>query len=103
MTQVLIATLSILVLTLLVRVFDRISPIKVCAICAGVTLTWAWMFVAMWFGILYPERYEIIIAILMGASIGGIVNELKKLSLKFHAAKKSVQADELQKQMDSCC
>lgn len=98
-----IAILSILVLTFLVRAFDQISPIKVCSICAGVTLTWAWMLSGMWFGLLSVPRYEFITAILMGASIGGIVTELKKLFPKWRAGRGGAHNRELERQLDNCC
>ena len=98
-----IAIVSILILTLLVWLSNKILPIKVCSICAGVTLTWAWMLSGMWFGFLSAPRYEFIIAILMGASIGGIVTELKKLFLKRKNRTGSTKAEEIEKQLDNCC
>src|SRR3989344_2417581 len=73
------AILSILFLTLFVWVINKKLPIPVCSICAGVTLTWLWMLSGMWFGFLSVPRYELLAAILMGASIGGIVTEFKKI------------------------
>lgn len=102
-----IAILSILILTLFVWLAGKISPVKVCSICAGVTLTWAWMLGGMWLGLLSVARYEFITAILMGASIGGIVTELKKLFQKRRArTPESIEAgkaEEIEKQLDNCC
>src|SRR3989344_2100490 len=78
-----IAILSILLLTLIVWVINKKLPKQICPICAGVTLTWLWMLLGMGFGLLSVSRYEFLVAILMGASIGGIVTELKKIFLKF--------------------
>ena len=103
MIIVIIAISSILALTLLVWLLDKKLPVKICSICAGVTLTWAWMLFGMWFGLLSVPRYEFITAILMGASIGGIVTELKKLFLKFKDSKESTTAEIIEKQLDNCC
>ena len=97
------AILSILILTLFVWVVNKKLPIQICSICAGVTLTWAWMFAGMWFGFLYVSRYEFVTAILMGASIGGIVTEVKKWFLKLKNKKNNTHAKDLEKQLDNCC
>lgn len=97
------AILSILVLALLVWVFNKIFTLKVCPICAGVTLTWLWMLFGMWFGFLSVSGYEFITAILMGASIGGIVTELKKLFPKLKNRTESAKIKEIEKQLDNCC
>src|SRR3989344_1342986 len=78
-----IAISSILLITLAVWGINKKLPIQICPICAGVTLTWLSMFLGMWFGFLSVSRYEILVAVLMGASIGGLVTELKKVFLKF--------------------
>jgi hypothetical protein len=98
-----IAILSVLILTLGVWVVNKKLPIKICSICAGVTLTWAWMLFGMWIGFLSVSRYEFVTAILMGASIGGIVTELKKLFLKRRAQTGVGKTKEIEKQLDSCC
>jgi uncharacterized membrane protein YqgA involved in biofilm formation len=98
-----IAISSILVLTLLVWLADKKLPVKICSICAGVTLTWAWMLSGIWLGLLSVSRYELITAILMGASIGGIVTELKKWLQKLKNSKESATAGTIEKQLDNCC
>lgn len=98
-----IATLSILALTLLVWLFNKIFILKICPICAGVTLTWLWMLFGMWLGFLSVFGYEFITAVLMGASIGGIITELKKLFLKFKNRTESIKAKEIERQLDNCC
>jgi hypothetical protein len=98
-----IAITSILILTLLVWLSSEILPVKVCSICAGVTLTWAWMLFGMWLGLLSVARYEFITAILMGASIGGIVTELKKWFQKLKNNKESATVETIEKQLDNCC
>ena len=76
---------------------------QVCSICAGVTLTWAWLLLGMWLGYLPPSRYEFITAILMGASIGGIVTELKKLFEKIRARRSNQNAELLEDKLKNCC
>lgn len=102
-----VAIVSILVLTLAVWTFNQALgkklPIRVCAICAGVTLTWIWLFVGMWQGYLSVPRYEFVTAILMGATIGGIVTELKKLFPKLWGRGGSTRTEELEKKMEDCC
>ena len=97
------ALLSILILTLAVWAVNKKLPIQICSICAGVTLTWTWMLFGMWLGFLPVSRYELIIAILMGASIGGIVTELKKLFWKRRIGAGSPKNKEIEKQLDGCC
>lgn len=96
------AILSILILTLLVWGINKKLPIQVCSICAGVTLTWAWLLGGMWLGYLPPSRYEFIVAILMGATIGGIVTELKKVLLKIKN-KKNKKVGLLEDKLKDCC
>ena len=97
------AIVSILILTLLVWAVNKKLSIRVCSICAGVTLTWAWLLLGMWFGLLSVSEYEFITAILMGASIGGIVMELKKLFQKVRNKKENKNVEALKNKLDSCC
>ena len=100
-----IAILSILLITLIVWEINKKLPIQICSICAGVTLTWLWMFLGMWFGFLSVSRYEILVAVLMGASIGGLVTELKKVFLKFKRRNrpKNKEVELLEDKLKNCC
>ena len=100
-----IAILSILILTLLVWVINKKLPIQICSICAGVTLTWLWMLSGMWLGFLSVSRYEFLTAVLMGASIGGIVTELKKIFLKLRNRNeiKNKKVESLENKLKDCC
>jgi len=100
-----VAILSILILTIMVWLLDKKLPVKVCSICAGVTLTWAWMLVGMWLGFLSVSRYEFVVAILMGASIGGIVTELKKMFAKLKEKKNDAnkRVESLKDKLKDCC
>mgnify|MGYP001562731936 CR=1 FL=1 len=98
-----IAILSILVFTLLVWVVNKKLSIQICSICAGVSLTWLWMIFGMGFGFLPVSEYEFLTAILMGASIGGIVTELKKVFLKLKNKEENTKVENIKKQLDDCC
>lgn len=66
---------SILAITVFVWLLGRISLIRICPICAGVSGTWLWMLAAKFLG------YEIdatILAILMGGSVVGIAYQVEK-------------------------
>ncbi len=68
-------TISILAITGLLWLFNRILPFKICPICAGVSGTWLWMLAANFLG------YQIDLAIpamLMGGSVVGIAYQLEK-------------------------
>ncbi|OGI58144.1 hypothetical protein A3F19_02465 [Candidatus Nomurabacteria bacterium RIFCSPHIGHO2_12_FULL_37_29] len=99
------AILSILIFTGVVWGLNKKLPIQICSICAGVTLTWLWMLGGMWLGVLSVSRYEFLAAILMGASIGGIVTEIKKMFLKLRArsAGKSKEVETLEDKLKNCC
>ncbi|MFA7192299.1 MAG: hypothetical protein WC089_03320 [Candidatus Paceibacterota bacterium] len=98
-----IAIVSITAFTVLIYLLNKKLPIQICPICAGVTLTWAWLLIGMWFGLLSVASYELITAILMGASIGGIVNELKKLFLRLRNKKKNGKVEIVEDKLKDCC
>ena len=100
-----LAILSVLIITLVVWFVNKLLPFKICPVCAGVMLTWIWMFFGMWFGLLSVSQYEIPTAILMGASIGGIVTELKKILLKLRERNenKSKKVESLENKLKDCC
>jgi len=100
-----IAILSILIITLVVWFVNKLLPFKICPICAGVMLTWLSLFFGMYFGLLSVSHYEIPTAILMGASIGGIVTEFKKILLKWRERndKKNKKVESLENKLKDCC
>lgn len=98
-----IAITSVFIFTIIVWILNKKLHIQVCSICAGVTLTWAWLLGGMWLGYLPSSRYEFIVAILMGASIGGIVTELKKWFLKIKNEKESAKVESLENKLKDCC
>ena len=99
------AILSILFLTLIVWVINKKLSVQICPICAGVAFTWLSMFLGMWFGFLSVPKYEFLTAILMGASIGGIVTELKKIFLKLRNknTEKNKEVESLKTKLKNCC
>ncbi len=103
MPNIIVAILSILILTLLVWVFNKIFTTKICPICAGVTLTWLWMLFGLWRGLISVPGNEFIVAILMGASIGGIVTEVKKMFQKFRSKAKKTEVGLLDDKLKDCC
>ena len=104
-----IAIISILILTSAIWVLNKKLPIKICPVCAGVSLTWLWMLLGMGYGLLSIEKYQFITAILMGGSVVGITNKLEEKYKTFKKQKTLVeirnngQAEVLKEQLDDCC
>lgn len=70
-----ITVVSILAVTALVWLANRVLPVTVCPICAGIFLTWVWLLGARFLG------YEIdltVPALLIGGSVVGIAYQLEK-------------------------
>ncbi|MEK7539093.1 MAG: hypothetical protein AAB595_00410 [Patescibacteria group bacterium] len=79
-----IAILSILILTSISWVLGKISPIKICPICAGVFLTWLGMFFGMFLGKLSVVDYQLPTAILAGGTVVGLMSKLEQfIKIKF--------------------
>ena len=79
-----ITEISILAVTALVWLANKILPFRVCPICAGVFLTWSWLLGAHFLS------YQInltIPALLMGGSIVGIAYQLEKKAGNVSAGK----------------
>lgn len=73
-----ITTISILAITGLVWLFNRILPFRICPICAGVSGTWLWILAGIYLGLLEAEGWKLIAAIAMGGSIVGIAYQIEK-------------------------
>lgn len=71
-------TISIFAITTFVKLFNRFSPIKVCPICAGVSGTWLMLITGMYAGILEPEQWKTLTAVLVGGSVVGIAYQVEK-------------------------
>jgi hypothetical protein len=104
-----IAIISILIIVFAVWLINKKLPIKICPICAGVSLTWLWMLLGMGYGMLSIEKYQLVTAILMGGSVVGITNKLeeKYKILKGRRIlikdKNNEGAEALKKKLDDCC
>lgn len=77
-----VAILSIFVITLFVWFLDSVSPFTVCPICAGVSGTWIWMLAGRFLG--YPAD-NVILALLMGGSVVGIAYKFENFIPKHKA------------------
>lgn len=80
--MIIAALISITLTTLAAWEINKISPIKFCSICAGVSIAWFWMLGAYFLG------YEIDIlipAILMGGSTVGLAYQLEKRLKPHHS------------------
>ena len=78
------AILSILIITLAVWLVNKKLPIQVCPVCAGVFLTWLWMFIGMSLGKLLIANYQLPVSVLMGGTVVGLMSKLEQfINLKF--------------------
>ena len=73
-----IAILSILIITLVVWLVNKKLPIQVCPVCAGVFLTWLWMFIGMSLGKLLIANYQLPVSVLMGGTVVGLMSKLEQ-------------------------
>ena len=78
MLEIFITILAILAITIVIWIFNKISPYKVCPICAGVSGTWFFILIAIYLGWLSREPWIIIAAIAMGGSVVGIAYQGEK-------------------------
>lgn len=69
---------SILVLTALGRAVNRVLPFAVCSICAGVSLTWLWVLVGSYTGLLEARNWQLLAVLGMGGSVVGIAYQAEK-------------------------
>lgn len=73
-----IALVSILGITLFVWFINKTLPLKVCPICAGVSLTWLWIVTGITIGRLEADTWQLIAAVLMGGTVAGIAYQGEK-------------------------
>ncbi|HEY4497320.1 MAG TPA: hypothetical protein VJC20_00985 [Candidatus Paceibacterota bacterium] len=76
--EIFIATISILVITGVGQLFNRILPFRVCLICAGVSGTWLWIITGINSGWLEADGWLLIAAIAMGGSVVGVAYQFEK-------------------------
>src|SRR3989338_6263239 len=78
------AILSILIITLVVWLVNKKLPVQICPVCAGVFLTWLWMFIGMSLGKLLIANYQLPVSVLMGGTVVGLMSKLEQfINLKF--------------------
>ena len=75
MTIILITIISILAITGLAWLAEKVLPFPVCPICAGVAGTWLWMLAARLAGFAFDAA---MLAILVGGSVVGVAYQLEK-------------------------
>lgn len=75
---IVITTISILAITCLVLLANRILPFKICPICVGVSGTWLWILFGIYIGLLEAESWKLVAAIAMGGSVVGIAYQIEK-------------------------
>ena len=73
------AILSIVIITIVIWLAQKIFPFEICPICAGVSLTWLWLLVGMRLNLLLIVDYQLITAILMGGTAVGLMSKLEKV------------------------
>lgn len=76
--EIIIATISIFVITGVMWLLNRLLPFEICPICAGVSGTWLWILVGIYFGLLEAGSWLLVAAIAMGGSVVGIAYQVEK-------------------------
>ena len=74
----LIVIVSIAALTLVLYLFNKILPFRVCPICAGVSLTWFLISIGIYKGILPAADWIMLLTMLMGGTVVGIAYQAEK-------------------------
>lgn len=75
---IIIATISILVISFAVWLLNKAMPFKICPVCTGVSLTWFLISVGIVIGLLETNSWELIVAIAMGGTAAGIAFQAEK-------------------------
>ena len=73
-----IVIVSIAAVTLVLYLFNKTSPFKVCPICAGVSLSLLWVSIGFYNGMLPDAGWTMLLAILMGGTVVGIAYQAEK-------------------------
>lgn len=73
-----ITIISILGISGLVLLANRILSMRICPICAGVAGTWIWILAGMYLDALDAGNWQLVAAILMGGSVVGIAYRIEK-------------------------
>ena len=73
-----IPIISIISFTFIMWIFNKIFSVKVCSLCAGVSITWLWIFFGITFGKLSVDLYQLPLAILAGGTVVGLMYKLEE-------------------------
>lgn len=76
--ELIIAIVSILTITGLIWLANRVLPFQICPICAGVSGTWLWMYAGMIINPSLISNFQLPISILMGGTVVGIAYQIEK-------------------------
>ena|SRR3989344_5131396 len=74
-----IAIFLIIILTTAIWILNKVLSRKICSICAGVSLTWLFMLLGIYFGKLSAIDYQQPVAILAGGTVVGLMSKLETL------------------------
>ena len=72
-----IAISSIIILATATWILNKILSKKMCPICTGVSLTWFFMLLGIYFGKLPVVDYQLPVAILAGGTVVGLMSKLE--------------------------
>lgn len=72
------SVISIFIIATIAWFIGKLTPIKICPICAGVAGTWLWFLGGIFAGFLPIAIYQLPTAILMGGSVVGIAYQIEK-------------------------
>lgn len=75
---IVITTTSILVITCIIWLLNKVLPFRVCPICAGVSGTWIWVLAGIYANLLPAADYRLPAAMMIGGSVVGIAYQVKK-------------------------
>ncbi len=79
-----ITMISIFGITGFFLLANKILPVRICPVCAGVSGTWIWILAGMYFGALDAGSWQLVAGILMGGSVVGIAYQVeKRLHIEF--------------------
>lgn len=67
-----------LTISIVIHFLNKISPFRVCPVCAGVSMTWFLISFLVWLNWLNFLEYQLVIAILMGGTAVGIGYQAEK-------------------------
>ncbi|RJQ13465.1 hypothetical protein C4553_03735 [Candidatus Parcubacteria bacterium] len=76
--NVILTTLSILIITFIVWLTNKATAFKICPVCAGVSGTWVLLTAGSLLGIVGKNEFSLLTALLMGGTVVGIAYQSEK-------------------------